>query len=103
VPNGTGGAELRYVGIDGPRWFVRAVFQGAAAIDPAASPRLALVLTGLVVVRGDQAMPVRDPLPLHLPKEMVEQMEAENGGAPAQDGAPPRTNGSAPGAGPLRG
>ncbi|GAA1770719.1 DUF3710 domain-containing protein [Luedemannella helvata] len=73
LPNG---AHLRYVGIDGPRWFVRAVFQGAAALDPEASPRLALVLGGLVIVRGDQAMPVREPLPLRLPKEMMAHMEA---------------------------
>ncbi len=79
LPNG---ADLRYVGIDGPRWFVRAVFQGAAALDPDASPRLAQVLSGLVIVRGDQAMPVREPLPLRLPKEMAAQMEAnQQGGA----------------------
>ncbi|WP_425560505.1 DUF3710 domain-containing protein [Luedemannella flava] len=83
LPNG---AELRYVGIDGPRWFVRAVFQGAAALDPDASPRLALVLDGLVVVRGDQAMPVREPLPLRLPKEMVAHMEANAADANADTG-----------------
>ncbi|MFD0787123.1 DUF3710 domain-containing protein, partial [Micromonospora azadirachtae] len=32
-----GPTELRFVGVDGPRWMVRGVFQGAAAVDPAAA------------------------------------------------------------------
>ncbi|WP_420116660.1 DUF3710 domain-containing protein [Micromonospora sp.] len=31
-----GPTDLRFVGIDGPRWMVRGVYQGAAATDPAA-------------------------------------------------------------------
>ena len=34
-----GQVELRFVGVDGPRWLLRAVFQGPVAIDPEASPR----------------------------------------------------------------
>ncbi|GAB3846888.1 hypothetical protein GCM10029963_27400 [Micromonospora andamanensis] len=44
--------DLRFVGVDGPRWMVRAVYQGAAATDPAAAGPLAHCLDGLVVDRG---------------------------------------------------
>ncbi|WP_406036693.1 DUF3710 domain-containing protein [Micromonospora sp. NBC_00898] len=70
--------DLRFVGIDGPRWMVRAVYQGAAATDPAAAGPLAVCLDGLVVDRGHEAKPVREPLPLRLPREMAEQATEEN-------------------------
>jgi len=68
--------DLRFVGVDGPRWMVRAVFQGPAATDPVAAEPLDAVLHGLVVDRGGAAMPVRDPLPLRLPKDLAEQAQA---------------------------
>ncbi|MGI5178160.1 DUF3710 domain-containing protein [Dactylosporangium sp. CA-152071] len=64
--------DIRFVGIDGPRWLVRAVFQGPAAVDPGVAPPLVACLRNLVVDRGHEAMPVREPLPLHLPKEVAE-------------------------------
>lgn len=70
--------DLRFVGIDGPRWMVRAVYQGGAATDPAAAGPLAVCLDGLVVDRGHEAKPVREPLPLRLPREMAEQATEEN-------------------------
>ncbi len=73
--------DVRYVGVDGPRWFVRATFQGPVAVDPARAPALGECLEGLVVVRDDEPRPVREPLPLRLPREMAEQAQ----GAP-QDG-----------------
>lgn len=71
---GTGAA--RFVGVDGPRWFIRAVFQGARAADPQASPVLDECLRGVVVDRGNQAMPVLEALPLRLPPAMAEQAKA---------------------------
>ncbi|MEH0819739.1 MULTISPECIES: DUF3710 domain-containing protein [Micromonospora] len=72
-----GPTDLRFVGIDGPRWMVRGVFQGAAAADPAAAGPLAACLDGLVVDRGQEAKPVREPLPLRLPREVAEQQAAD--------------------------
>ncbi|WP_131769956.1 DUF3710 domain-containing protein [Candidatus Protofrankia californiensis] len=74
LPTGTPGEFMpgRMVGIDGPRWFLRVVFTGYAALDPAAAPLLAEALRRLVVVRGDHAMPLRDPLPLKLPREVTD-------------------------------
>ncbi|MFV2100217.1 DUF3710 domain-containing protein [Micromonospora sp. LOL_024] len=73
--------DLRFVGVDGPRWMVRAVYQGAAATDPAAAGPLAVCLDGLVVDRGAEAKPVREPLPLRLPREVGEEAgQAEQAG-----------------------
>ena len=71
--------DIRFVGIDGPRWLVRAVFQGPAAVDPTVAPPLLECLRNLVVERGNEAMPVREPLPLNLPKEVADA-GAEPGG-----------------------
>jgi hypothetical protein len=72
-----GPADVRFVGVDGPRWMVRALYQGAAASDPAREGALGVVLSGLVVVRDAEARPVREALPLRLPKEMAEQAEQQ--------------------------
>jgi hypothetical protein len=82
--------DLRFVGVDGPRWMVRAVFQGPVAIDPTQGGALLECLTGLVVRRGDEARPVREPLPLRLPDEMS---QAAAGGDPTS-GQPAQSNGS---------
>lgn len=91
-----GPRQLRIVGIDGPRWMVQAVYQGAAATDPATAGPLADVVAGLVVDRGQEPKPVRDPLPLRLPSEMVQSQEpeAEESAAPANGSAQGRVPGS---------
>jgi hypothetical protein len=60
----------RFIGIDGPRWFLRAVVSGAGAADPTqVAPALAVV-RDVVVSRGDAPMAPRDLLPLTLPVEL---------------------------------
>lgn len=59
-----GPTRARVVGVDGPRWFLCAVFTGEAATLPAAAPALEELLAATVVVRGSEPMPVREPLPL---------------------------------------
>ncbi len=86
-----GPVALRFVGVDGPRWMVRAVFQGAAAVDPTHEGPLAECLHGVVVDRGTDARPVREPLPLRLPREMAEharQHAEAHEGAAGPDQAP---------------
>ncbi|WP_344132406.1 DUF3710 domain-containing protein [Pedococcus bigeumensis] len=63
-------APARFAGVDGPRWFLRAVFSGRAAIEDAAAEPLLEVVRGTVVVRGDGAMAPREMLLLKLPEEM---------------------------------
>ena len=59
--------HLKFVGIDGPRWFLRVVISGAALTDPAASGAVDDVIRGLVVNRGDSPMPPRELLALSMP------------------------------------
>jgi len=69
APDGTQGtAPARFVGVDGPRWFLRAVFSGPAAVDAEAAAPLEALLRSVVVVRGGEAMAPRDLLPLQLPQ-----------------------------------
>lgn len=77
TPNGP--LDVRLVGIDGPRWFLLAAFQGPVATNPAAAPGLLRALQTVIVDRGDEAMPVRNPLPLQLPPEMLEQQAQQQG------------------------
>jgi Protein of unknown function (DUF3710) len=72
-----GQADLRFIGVDGPRWMVQAMYQGRAAVDPAAAGPLETCLRGLVVDRGKEAKPVREVLPLRLPREVAEQAQAQ--------------------------
>jgi hypothetical protein len=76
VREGSGHTEVRHVGVDGPRWFVHAIYLGAAATDPERAGPLRDVLRGLVVHRGTEARPVSEALPLQLPPEATEQLAA---------------------------
>jgi hypothetical protein len=69
-------APARFLGVDGPRWFLRALIAGPAATDTTAGRRLESVLREVVVVRGSEAMAVRDPLPLRLPQDVSEAAAA---------------------------
>jgi hypothetical protein len=73
-------APARFVGVDGPRWFLRALVTGPATARGEVDPVLLEVFTGIAVVRGGDAMAPRDPLPLRLPREAAEQL----GGEPEQ-------------------
>lgn len=58
----------RFIGIDGPRWFLRAVISGPAAIEPTASAEFDELIRAVIVRRGGDPMPPRDLLPLQVPE-----------------------------------
>lgn len=58
----------RFIGVDGPRWFLRGVIAGHAATDRAAAADIEGVFRSVVVVRGNTPMPPRDLIPLHVPQ-----------------------------------
>ena len=66
---GQGGTlqAARFVGVDGPRWFLRGLFLGSAA-EPGNNTVLEGVFRDIVVVRGSDAMAPGDALPLRLPE-----------------------------------
>jgi hypothetical protein len=69
----------RFAGIDGPRWFLRAVFHGEAAYEPQAAALLEGFVREVVVVRGQDAMAPRELLALRLPEAPQEAAEEEEG------------------------
>lgn len=82
-PDGKPGFQpARFVGIDGPRWFLRAVLSGAAVDQAKAGPVEDLVRS-LVVVRGGEAMAPRELLPLRIPTAPVAPEPGEEDGGPA--------------------
>ena len=64
---GSGLRLARFIGIDGPRWFLRGVIGGAAASDPDAAAKVEDLFRSIVVVRGSSPMPPRDLIPLRMP------------------------------------
>ena len=68
---------VRFAGIDGPRWFVRAMFDGPAAAGGEPAMVLEDVLRDTVVVRGEHPVPPRDILELRLPPEVRQAVDAQ--------------------------
>jgi hypothetical protein len=75
----------RFLGVDGPRWFLRGMLTGPAAAGPEEAAALEEAFRAVVVVRGTMPMPVRDQLPLTLPPQAAEQV-ARQQAAKRQDG-----------------
>lgn len=71
-----GNRAVRFVGIDGPRWFLRGVIGGKAAIDADAAATIHQMLRSVVVVRGNTPMPPRELLPLRVPATPTQTVEA---------------------------
>ena len=57
----------RFVGVDGPRWFLRGRISGEGTINPEAAAQIEDLFRSIVVVRGNTPMPPRDLIPLHMP------------------------------------
>lgn len=58
----------RFIGVDGPRWFLRGVIAGDAAAKPEAAALVEDLFRSIVVVRGATPMPPRDLIPLAIPQ-----------------------------------
>ncbi len=58
----------RFIGVDGPRWFLRGVIAGDGVVDQEAASKIEELFRSVVVVRGKTPMPPRDLIPLHMPK-----------------------------------
>ena len=73
----SGMRQVRFVGIDGPRWFVRGLFTGPAADGGEQAELLEDVLRNIVVVRGEHPVPPREILELRLPPEARQALEEQ--------------------------
>ncbi|MCJ0896280.1 MULTISPECIES: DUF3710 domain-containing protein [unclassified Rhodococcus (in: high G+C Gram-positive bacteria)] len=75
----TANMDLRFIGVDGPRWMVRCVVAGPSGSTAANTPLVAIardILRDTVVNRGSEPHPVRTPLPVVLPQVLAEQLAA---------------------------
>lgn len=63
----TGYRPARFLGVDGPRWFLRAILTGTALGDAEQSRTFETIISRLVVVRGSDAMAPQELIPLSLP------------------------------------
>ncbi|GEM_PF-72067 len=80
---------VRFLGVDGPRWFLRGVISGPAARRPELARPFEQVFADVVVVRGDHPAPPRDLLEITLPEEARQAIEAQMAAEAGQpDGTP---------------
>ena len=63
----------RFIGVDGPRWFLRAVINGPAVTDAAQLAIVRKFLRAVVVDRGADPRPPREVLTLTAPKGVIEE------------------------------
>jgi hypothetical protein len=79
---------LRFLGADGPRWFLRGLITGPAAVDTDVAGALEDAFADTVVVRGDHAEPPRKPLDIKLPEQAAQLIEEQAAAAAAEQGLP---------------
>jgi hypothetical protein len=89
--DGTSGVTPSLVlGIDGPRWMLRATFLGRAAIDQTLHNQMLAVVQDTVVVRGESPMPPGEILPLTPPPQPDQASgEGEDAASSPQPDDPP--------------
>jgi len=76
---------VRFLGVDGPRWFLRGVLTGPGQLDRTVAARFEEVFRGTVVVRGGDPMAPREALPLRLPGGAQPETVEPPGGRPPLD------------------
>jgi hypothetical protein len=69
--------QVRFVGVDGPRWFLRGLFTGPAVDGGEQADLLEEVFRDVVVVRGEHPVPPREILELQLPPEARQALEEQ--------------------------
>ncbi|WP_438287054.1 DUF3710 domain-containing protein [Mycolicibacterium porcinum] len=67
------GGVVRFIGVDGYRWMVRCVVNGAPDTIDALADEARASLADSVIRRGDTPMPVRTPLQVQLPEPMEDE------------------------------
>jgi Protein of unknown function (DUF3710) len=68
---------VRFIGVDGPRWFLRGMIRGPAAQHPQLAGPLEELFADVVVVRGDHPAPPGDLLEIRLPQDAQQALEEQ--------------------------
>ena len=81
LPDGEKGYQpTRIIGIEGPRWMLRATFLGQEALEPTDDSLLMQALRDVVVVRGDEPRAPREALLITIGEDL-EPIEASDDGS----------------------
>lgn len=80
-------APAVFAGIDGRRWFLRAVYSGAPAVDEEARAAYDESIRSIVVTRGEDPRAPREMLPLTVPSNESSSgpVELDEDGSPTDD------------------
>jgi Protein of unknown function (DUF3710) len=73
---------VRFLGVDGPRWFLRGMIRGPAARHADLARPLEELFADVVVVRGDHPAPPGDLLEIRLPDDARQALEEQLGQDP---------------------
>jgi hypothetical protein len=77
MPDGQEGVQpSRILGINGPRWLLRATFLGRPAVEPEVGDAWEQVLHHIVVSRGKTPMPKGEALPIVIPPDAQQVTQA---------------------------
>lgn len=68
----------RFLGIDGPRWFLRAVISGTAASDSETAAPIHKIIRDIIVDRGNEPRAPRELLEISLPREILDLAQEES-------------------------
>lgn len=86
MPDGGAGTQAsRIIGVNGPRWMLRATLLGRPALEPETAGPWEDVIERVVVRRGAHAMPVGEALALTLPRNVVGADTDDDGGPDGSD------------------
>ncbi len=79
----TGFQAARFIGAEGPRWFVRGMFMGTAATDPGMGEFFEDIIAGCIVNRGERPMAPGDLIaltpPVGIEAEEIDEEDGEEG------------------------
>jgi hypothetical protein len=80
---------VRFIGVDGPRWFLRGVLSGPAAAHPGLAKPFEELFADVVVVRGEHPAPPKDLLEIRLPEDAAAALEEQIGAEQDAGGSGP--------------
>lgn len=62
---------MRFIGVDGPRWFLRGVVTGEAVDDTTEAIVIENIMKSVVINRGEEPLPPRELIALTLPQGSI--------------------------------
>jgi len=71
VMPGEASRKIRFLGVDGPRWFLRGSVTGTALTESSDAAEIEEIFRSLVIHRGDSPMPPKESLEIVVPAGII--------------------------------